>query len=252
VEVTQLTVLECRRTTLDSVDLDMLTPSNGWWVEKLRNAHENGSLPSPLILWNHEVTRAINTLTNPMNMAHSGATVTGLHFPEWVKWGEGAIIDDGMDSAIMSAMPVSGGPYLQAAAFCDKVLQEKDGVLSLIRLVDRWNIVGQSETMLPTAIQTNIVLMFKSGMFRGPAQVAITPISPSGERTQSVKIPVFFEGDDDRGANLVLPMGFPLQEPGLYWFEVSVNGQIMTAMPLHVVYLQQIAPAGPSLPQSPQ
>ena len=174
--------------------------------------------------------------------------MTELHFPTWVKWGKGAIISDGMDSVIMSPMPVSGGPYLQAAAFCDKVLQEKDGVLSLIRLVDRWNIVGQTEAMLPTAIQTHIVLMFKSGTFRGPSQVEITPVSPTGVRLQAVRVPVFFEGDDDRGVNLVLPIGFPAQESGLYWFEVCVSGQMMTQMPLHVVYLQQIAPTpvGPS------
>ncbi|MGH9740926.1 MAG: hypothetical protein ACRD51_01105, partial [Candidatus Acidiferrum sp.] len=30
-----------------------------------------------------------------------------------------------------------GGPYLQMACFCEKVLNEKDGVLSIIRVIDR-------------------------------------------------------------------------------------------------------------------
>ena len=142
----------------------------------------------------------------------------------------------------MSAMPITGGPYLQAALFCERVLQEVDGVLTLVRVVDRWNITGTSESMLPTAIQTNIVLMFKSGMFRGPAQVMVTPISPRGNRLQPVTIPANFEGDEDRGVNIVLPIGFPVQEPGPYWFEVAVAGQVMTNMPLRVVYLQQSGP----------
>jgi len=29
------------------------------------------------------------------------------------------------------------GPYLQAALLCERVMQEKDGVLSVIRIIDR-------------------------------------------------------------------------------------------------------------------
>jgi hypothetical protein len=148
---------------------------------------------------------------------------------------------------MISAMPITGGPYLQVAAFCDKVLQEKDGVLSLIRVVDRWNVAGPTETMLPTIIQTNLVLIFKSGIFRGAAQLAVTPISPRNEHLQSVVLPLFFEGDDDRGVNVIIPIGFPVQEPGLYWFEVAITGRTMTNIPLHIVYLQSgPMPVGPN------
>jgi hypothetical protein len=30
------------------------------------------------------------------------------------------------------------GPYVIAAAFCERALQERDGVLSLIRIIDKW------------------------------------------------------------------------------------------------------------------
>ena len=33
--------------------------------------------------------------------------------------------------------PFERGPYIQVAAFCERVLQEADGVVSLIRIVDR-------------------------------------------------------------------------------------------------------------------
>lgn len=140
-------------------------------------------------------------------------------------------------------MPVSGGPYLVAASFCDKVLQEADGVISLIRMVDRWNIVGPTPTMNPTIIQGSMVVLFKSGIARTPAQLTITPISPSNSRMQSVTAPLLFEGDDERGTGLVAPMAFPVQEPGLYWFEVALaiqGGQpeVITFIPMRVVYLQ--------------
>ncbi len=56
----------------------------------------------------------------------------------------------------------------------------------------------------------------------------------------SVQIPVNFEGDDDRGVAVALPMAFPVQEPGVYWFDIQINLQSLTKLPLRVLY-QQIA-----------
>lgn len=141
-------------------------------------------------------------------------------------------------------MPVSGGPYLTAAFFCERVLQERDGVMSFIRTIDRWNVVGPTPTMSPTIIPTTLVVLFRSGIFRSSAQVAITPVSPTGERMQQVTAPVLFEGDDERGCGVILPIGFPVKEPGLYWFEVSLaapggaGGSVLTNIPMRIVYLQ--------------
>lgn len=35
----------------------------------------------------------------------------------------------------------TGGPYVNAALICEKVLQETDGVLSVVRIIDRFTIV---------------------------------------------------------------------------------------------------------------
>jgi hypothetical protein len=144
-------------------------------------------------------------------------------------------------------MPVSGGPYLQAAFFCEKALREVDGAFSFIRAVDRWNIPGPTPTMPPTIIQATLVALFKSGTFRASAPLVITPISPTNVRMPPIILPVLFEGDDERGGGVVLPMGFQVQEPGLYWFEVAITlpGEavaIMTFIPMRVVYMQQVLP----------
>src|SRR5580658_3004071 len=76
------------------------------------------------------------------------------------------------------AMSIQGGPYLQAALLCEKALQETDGVISVIRIVDRWTVSGPAEDMPQTAIQATMVLMFKSGFHRGPGRLTITPTSP--------------------------------------------------------------------------
>lgn len=147
-------------------------------------------------------------------------------------------------------MPITGGPYLASAFFCEKVLREQDGVLSIVRIVDRWNIQGPTQEMVPTVIQAFLVILFKSGTYRGQAQLTITPISPSNVRMQPIMLPVLFEGEDERGAGIVVPMGFPVQEHGTYWFEVATTfpgglpPQVATAIPMKVAYLQ-IGPMGP-------
>lgn len=156
----------------------------------------------------------------------------------------------------VSAMPIQGGPYLSAAFLCEKALREVDGVTTFVRMVDRWTVTGPSETMPLTAIQATLVVMFKSGIHRGPGHLTITPTSPSDVRMSSVTVPVLFEGDEDRGIAIILPMAFPAQEPGLYWFNVSLDGQSFSEIPLRVVYHQvvpmQMPPQNPNLGLPPQ
>jgi hypothetical protein len=144
-------------------------------------------------------------------------------------------------------MPSTGGPYLTAAFFCDKVLREQDGVLSAIRIVDRWNVNGLTEQMPPTVLQTNLVVLLKSGIYRGQSQLAVTPISPSNQRMQAVIFPLLFEGEDERGSGIVSPLAFPAQEVGVYWFEIALGGggippRAITAIAMRVAYLQMIGP----------
>jgi hypothetical protein len=146
------------------------------------------------------------------------------------------------------AMPIQGGPYLSAAFLCEKALSEVDGVNSFIRMVDRWTVTGPSEVMPSTTIQTTLVVAFKSGIHRGNGQLAITPTSPSDVRMPSTSVPLLFEGDDDRGLAIVIPMGFPATEPGIYWFNVSLDGQTFSEIPLHVVYHQVVPTEMPSNP----
>jgi hypothetical protein len=145
-------------------------------------------------------------------------------------------------------MPIQGGPYLQAALLCEKALQETDGVISLIRIVDRWTVSGPSEDMPQTAIQATMVLMFKSGFHRGPGRLTITPTSPRDAPMPAIEVPVHFEGDEDRGVNVVLPMAFPVQESGVYWFDVALDGQTVSHIPLRVIY-HRVAPM--QLPPNP-
>ncbi len=136
-------------------------------------------------------------------------------------------------------MPEQGNiyrPFLHVATFCEKVLHEGDGVNSLIRMVDRFNVQGISDEMQPVALQFMLYVSFKSGFMRGKQKISIRPKSPKGEDLPSMDIPVLFEGDDDRGPALQIPIGWVVQEEGLYWWDLYLNDELVTRMPLRVDY----------------
>jgi hypothetical protein len=129
------------------------------------------------------------------------------------------------------------GPYLTIAVLCEKVLEEKDGVPSLIRIVERFNITGQPPSMQPTVISPMLVIGLKAGMFRGQAVIQVQPVPPSGEPRPALRLLVHFEGDDDRGVMVRGQLQFLVTEPGLYWFEIKLFDALLTKIPMRVVYL---------------
>ena len=132
--------------------------------------------------------------------------------------------------------------YLAMAVFCEKVLREADNVLSVIRVIDRFNVVGATPEMAPTILPFTILVSFKSGFLRGKQMLAIKPKSPNRDDLPQMTFPVLFEGDDDRGNALIAQMNFVANQEGLYWFDVHLNEELVTRMPLRVAY-QQAGPA---------
>lgn len=133
------------------------------------------------------------------------------------------------------------GPWVSSAFFCEKVLNEVDGVPSFIRVIDR--ITQQAAgpdvplSMPPVALNTNLVVSLKSGAALGSHQLQIRPEAPSGERLPQAEFPVHFEGGE-RGNTIVMQMNIALEEEGLYWFDIFLDeGEVpLTRVPFRVVY----------------
>lgn len=136
-----------------------------------------------------------------------------------------------------------GGPFLQMAVLCERVLQEKDGVLSLIRIVDRFTISGTDREMPRSPIQVTAAIAFKSGFAQGKYFVKLRPHTPSGKILAEQEFPVLFEGAD-RGVGIVAQMGLVAEEEGLYWIDVLLQEVVVTRMPLRVLY-QRAGPIAP-------
>lgn len=147
-------------------------------------------------------------------------------------------------------MAFERGPYLILAAFCEQVIEDKSGVLSLIRVVDRMNITVQGpsapDEMPPAILNWVLVLSMKSGEARGSHTLKIEPELPSGQRTAPMTLTPYFEGGS-RGINIVTRVNFKLEMPGLYWFRITLNDQFLTQIPVEVIYSRVVAP-GPQRP----
>ena len=156
-------------------------------------------------------------------------------------------------SSSPSASPATG-PYLQTAVVCERVLNEQDGVLSLIRIVDRivQSAVGPDppEEMPPVSINLSMVVVLKSGEARGSHPVYIALEAPSGQEMGEQQLQVLLEGEGDRGVNLVVNLAFQAEMPGLYWFSTYFGDDriLLTRTPLRVVYQPQRIGVGPSSP----
>lgn len=124
------------------------------------------------------------------------------------------------------------------AVFCEKVLREADNVLSVIRVIDRFNVAGPTPEMAPTILNFTILVSFKAGFLRGKQMLAIRPKSPDGQDLPQMTFPILFEGDDDRGNALAAQTNFVANQEGLYWFDVHLNDELVTRMPLRVFYQQ--------------
>lgn len=131
-----------------------------------------------------------------------------------------------------------GGPYIQAACICERVLREQDGVLSAIRIVDRMTLSAPAslpaEEMPPVAVAHTLLLCLKSGEARGSASLKLSVEQPSGLRTPGQTLPVFFEGGD-LGVNIVLPLQLQLTQAGLYWIDVHLDDERLVRIPLRFI-----------------
>ncbi|HWS83304.1 MAG TPA: hypothetical protein VN207_03505 [Ktedonobacteraceae bacterium] len=131
------------------------------------------------------------------------------------------------------------GPYLAAALICEKVLQEKDGTISIIRMIDRVTLTApaalSSETLPPVSLNLNAFIAFKAGSAKGRNTVKWRVETPSGVVLPEQLLPVLFEGED-RGINLTLALNLLVDQEGLYWFDLFLEGQLLTRIPLRIFY----------------
>lgn len=141
-------------------------------------------------------------------------------------------------------------PLVVVATACEKVLHEKDNVLSVIRIVNQFKL-----SKLPDNLPHDAAFPIQAliGLRSGDESVVSGDVSlrtrkPNGETKDSPeKYPVRFARPDD-ASNLILTLHFKMREFGQYWIDVLWNGDFLTSIPIKI----EESPSEPSPEHEPQ
>jgi hypothetical protein len=143
------------------------------------------------------------------------------------------------------------GPYIQVAGFCESVIEDKSGVLSLIRMIDtltHTEAAPNPPNEMPSFQFTfKLVIMLKSGSARGRHNLRVIPELPNGTAEKAVDITAYFEGEE-KGQNIIVDMTFLFKMEGLYWFNVFLEETKLTSMPLRAKYNRIVIGSIPTTP----
>jgi len=136
---------------------------------------------------------------------------------------------------------IEEGPYLQAAALCERLLEEKDSVLTLVRLIDQVSLLPftpAAGVIYPPYIIW-AVLTFKSGSVQGTRTVTLRTPPQLGLTKPDTSVEVTFEGGI-KGVNVMIQMSITpgRAQGGDHWLDVVLDEQIVTRVPLRITYGQ--------------
>jgi hypothetical protein len=142
-------------------------------------------------------------------------------------------------------------PKLRIGTLCERVLEEKDGVLSLIRIIDRLIITAEGtevpKELPPGQAAITAVMSWINGLGNYEARIRIQ--MPDNTSIESQTIP-FYLDSLDKVQNLIIQMLLPVKVQGVYWFEFMLGEDIKNRLPLRVIYQrkQHPKPLGGSRP----
>ncbi|MCY4436803.1 MAG: hypothetical protein OXE05_05650 [Chloroflexi bacterium] len=142
-------------------------------------------------------------------------------------------------------MQFEKGPHIRAALICETVIERKDGVLSLVNIVDRIEFqargVDPPTEMPPYDLNVNLVLMLTADQTRGAHAVKLELEGANGSKQELGSQDLHME--PGRMQNLIAKLNLQLDEPGRYWIWVYFNDQPMTKVQFDLIYLRAQANA---------
>jgi hypothetical protein len=129
---------------------------------------------------------------------------------------------------------------LAAAILCERVLEEKDGTLSAVRIVDRVTIdrahaPGANVVTVIGPATLALLVMFRHADPRREYEVVLTVEDPSGSKKELTPSGRVRPGGETNGGNFIGRLTFAPQGVGLYRFLVAIDGKQVAAVPLSVV-----------------
>jgi len=136
------------------------------------------------------------------------------------------------------------GPYVVMALLCDRVLQESDGVISIVRVVDRIilpQVDNSTRAMMPP-LSVTVVLSLKPGNLTGHHQIKLVPPPSLGMKTTEIVAALDFPAEDV-SVNIFIPFALSPARvgEGLHWIDVFIDEILMTRLSLRVTFDPNVA-----------
>jgi hypothetical protein len=140
----------------------------------------------------------------------------------------------------------TSGPWVAAALFCERVLNETDGVLSAIRIIDNITVNKASlseadkATDRPPIIELSGLVSLRADEAAGTTHdVSIEGFYPSGTPLDPPRFDYAAPfTTPDSGVNVIISLRVTVRETGTYWFTVRVGGEVATRIPLTLVIVE--------------
>ena len=132
-------------------------------------------------------------------------------------------------------------PYLKLGVICEYALQEKDNVLSIIRIVDRFTITisgKEPPDQLPEGAKIITLVMCWAGGL-GTHEASFKIQSPGGDVQQSAQTWSFHLDSLNQSHNMIIRLPVRLKKEGIYWINFILNGEEKSRIPFQVLYKKQ-------------
>jgi hypothetical protein len=145
-------------------------------------------------------------------------------------------------------------PFVNIACLCEKILTEKDDVLSLIRLVDSFTV--SIPPNMPTDTKPHLTLNAVLGLRQPPGETItgkhVVKMRLHGPTKASSEVPKFDAefADGKAGLNLLMALVLGIENYGQCRLDVEWDGEILTSIPFTLTQAQAQNDASTEPPKS--
>jgi hypothetical protein len=120
------------------------------------------------------------------------------------------------------------GPWIQTAVVCEQVAGDAAGKLTASDIVDGVAIEGGSQ------VELDLLIALVRGDWQGAIQLHVVAYDPEGNPISAMDV----EGDPPAipyaVSRIVVPIQLVPGQPGVYWFDLSIEERTITRIPLRV------------------
>lgn len=134
-------------------------------------------------------------------------------------------------------------PLLVAALICERILQEVDGSVSIMRIGETLSFTGDPAKVQAVPVRCWAFVSFRAGQETGRYTIVLRVRSDAGTILQTSS-PVSMDLSRERGASLPVEIARTFETAGLYWIDVLVDGDLTVSMPLRITVTRPPANGG--------